>query len=398
MNDRSIVSGRAHVRDEMRTRESKAMYSILRPNLRFGATGLAIVLLGLTGGSVQAQVSKDLTIVSWGGSYTRSQMLAYVKPFRNRIGEWVEMRTYGGGLDEIREQVETENVTWDVVDFEQSDLIRGCREGLLETIDHAALEAGSDGTAPAEDFIPGALTECGVGQMVWSTVVAYDGSRIEGDRPAALADFFDLSKYPGKRGLRRDPRVAMEWALMADGVAPADVYATLETEDGQMRAFSVLDQIRTNIVWWTTGSQPVELLDSGAVVMTSAWNGRLYRPIVEDGKDYAIIWDGQLWDIDSWGIPKGSANRSKAMTYIAFATSSARLADQTKHISYGPARRSAMALVADDTKAMLPTAEANMATALQMDAGWWASRHGDLAGKFEKWLASGGRGPSGTAR
>ena len=369
--------------------------------LRLGVAGLAIAVLHAVGGpgaSAQMPVQKELTVVSWGGSYTRSQMLAYVKPFRSRIGEWVKMETYGGGLKEIREQVETENVVWDVVDFEQSDLIRGCRDGLLEKIDHRKLMAGADGTPAADDFIPGALTECGVGQMVWATVVAYDGSQIEGDRPSALADFFDLSKYPGKRGLRRDPRVVMEWALMADGVVPGEVYATLETEDGIERAFSVLNRIRNGIVWWSTGSEPVQLLDSGKVVMTSAWNGRMYRPMVEEGKDYAIVWDGQLWDIDSWGIPRGSANLAKAMDFIAFATSSGQLAEQTKYISYGPARMSAMALVDDDTKAMLPTAEANMATALQTNADWWATHHEALSASFERWLAAGGRGPSGTAR
>ena len=366
--------------------------------LRLGAAGLAIALLPVTGAVAQAPVQKDLTVVSWGGDYTRSQMLAYVKPFRRRSGEWVAMETYEGGLDEIREQVETENVVWDVVDFELSDLVRGCREGLLEKIDHGALAVGAGGKPAAEDFIPGALTECGVGQMVWATVVAYDGSRIEGDRPAALADFFDLRKYPGKRGLRRDPRVSMEWALMADGVPPGDVYAMLETDDGQQRAFSVLNGIRTSIVWWTTGSEPVELLDSGAVVMTSAWNGRLYRPMVEEGKDYAIIWDGQLWDIDSWGIPKGTANLAKALDFIAFATSSGPLAEQTKYITYGPARMSAMALVDDGTRAMLPTAAANMTTALQTDAGWWATHHEELSAKFEQWLARGRRGLSGSAR
>ncbi len=366
--------------------------------LRLGAAGLAIALLPVTGAVAQAPVQKDLTVVSWGGDYTRSQMLAFVKPFRDRIGEWVVMETYRGGLDEIREQVETENVVWDVVDFELSDLVRGCREGLLEKIDHRALAAGTGGKPAAEDFIPGALTECGVGQMVWATVVAYDGSRIGGDRPAALADFFDLRKYPGKRGLRRDPRVSMEWALMADGVPPGDVYAMLETDDGQQRAFSVLDGIRTSIVWWTSGSEPVELLDSGAVVMTSAWNGRLYRPMVEEGKDYAIIWDGQLWDIDSWGIPKGTANLAKALDFIAFATSSGPLAEQTKYITYGPARMSAMALVDDGKRAMLPTAAANMTTALQTDAGWWATHHEELSAKFEQWLARGRRGLSGSAR
>ena len=378
------------------------MHSFPRPFLHSfllsGAAGLAFGLLGLGGAPAEAQVSKDLTVVSWGGSYTRSQMLAYVKPFRNRLGEWVEMETYNGGLDEIRNQVETENVVWDVVDFEQSDLIRGCREGLLEKIDHQKLAAGSDGTPAAEDFMPGALTECGVGQMVWATVVAYDRSQLEGEAPATLADFFDVKKFPGKRGLRRDPRVNMEWALMADGVAPGDVYATLETEAGQERAFDVLDRIKTRIVWWSSGEEPVGLLDSGAVVMTSAWNGRLYRPIKEGGKDFAIVWDGQLWDIDSWGIPKGTANLAKAMDFIVFATISSRLAEQTKYISYGPARRSAVALVDDDTRAMLPTAAANLANALKMDAEWWAARHAELSAKFEQWLVEGQRGLSGSAR
>ena len=370
----------------------------MQSNLRLAAAAVAVALFHATGAGAQVPVHKELTVVSWGGAYTRSQMLAYVKPYRSRIGEWVAMETYNGGLDEIREQVETENVVWDVVDFELSDLIRGCREGLLEKIDAGALAPGADGTPVQEDFIPGALTECGVGQMVWATVVAYDGTQIDGDRPSALADFFDLRKYPGKRGLRRDPRVIMEWALMADGVAPGDVYAALETEDGLDRAFSVLDRIRTSIVWWTTGSEPVRLLDSGAVVMTSAWNGRMYRPMVEEGKDYAIVWDGQLWDIDSWGIPKGTSNLAKAVDFIAFATSSGQLAEQTKYISYGPARGSAMALVDDAARDMLPTAPANMENALQMNAGWWASHHEALAASFEQWLAKGGRGPSGTAR
>ena len=112
--------------------------------------------------------TKELTIVSWGGSYTRSQMLAYVKPYRLLSGEWVSMETYNGGLQQIREQVETENVIWDVVDFELSDLIRGCREGLLETIDHGTLPPGDDGTrsprrtsSPARSPNAGSARPCG---------------------------------------------------------------------------------------------------------------------------------------------------------------------------------------------------------------------------------------------
>ena len=361
-------------------------------------SSLALALAAFGSAAAQAAPQKALTVVSWGGSYTRSQMLAYVKPYRRDRDEWVSMMTYNGGLKEIREQVETENVVWDVVDFEKSDLIRGCREGLLEKLDHVDLPAGDDGTPASEDFIPGALTECGVGQTVWATVVAYDDKRFAADRPSKLADFFDVKKFPGKRGLRRDPRVNMEWALMADGIAPGKVYETLQTPEGRDRAFRVLDKIRAGIVWWTSGSEPVALLGSGTVAMTSVWNGRMYRPIVEDGKDYTIIWDGQIWDIDSWGIPKGAHDLSKALDFIRFATASRQLAEQTKFISYGPARKSSMPLVGDEVKTMLPTAAENMTNALQTNADWWASHQAALSKEFERWLLKGGPGLSGTAR
>lgn len=360
--------------------------------------GPAMMLMVLGSALTLAAPDKDLTVVSWGGSYTRSQMLAYVEPYRQQSDEWVWMETYNGGLKEIRTQVETANVVWDVVDFELSDLIRGCREGLLEKIDHSTLPPGADGTPAKQDFIDGAFTECGVGQTVWSTVVAYNKDRFADARPGKLADFFDTKTYPGKRGLRRDPRVIMEWALLADGVAPDKVYSTLESEEGQKRAFKVMDRIKTAIVWWSAGSEPVTLLDSGAAVMTSVWNGRLYRPIAEMGKPFVIMWDGQIWDIDSWGIPKGSANLNKAMDFIRFSTGSGPLAEQTKYITYGPARKSSMAMVAEQTKGLLPTAEENMAMALQSDADWWATHHVALRAKFEQWLSGGGRGLSGSAR
>ncbi len=361
---------------------------------------VSLVVLFPQAGPAVAQTGpqKDLSVVSWGGSYTRSQMLAYVQPFRSRTGEWVSMERYNGGLDEIREQVDSANVTWDVVDFESSDLIRGCREGLLEKINHSTLPPGSDGTPATEDFIPGAFTECGVGQTVWATVIGYDNKIFGSAPPTQLADFFDVTKFPGKRGLRRDPRVITEWALMADGVAPDQVYSTLESEEGQARAFAVLDRIKTGIVWWESGSEPVELLNAGGVVMTSVWNGRMYRPIVDEGKDYSILWDGQIWDIDSWGIPKGSSNMKKAMDFIRFSTGTRPLANQTKYISYGPARKSSMALISEKTRQMLPTAPDHLTNALQTNADWWATHHDALTAKFEEWLASGDRGLSGTAR
>ena len=160
----------------------------------------------------------------------------------------------GGGLDELRDQVQTTNVLWDVVDMEYSDLIQACDEGLLEQIDYSILPNAD------ADFVEGALGDCGVGTYVWATVYAYDKNAFPDAAPTKVADFFDLKNFPGKRGLREDPRGTLEWALMASGVPASEVYDTLATPQGVDRALEELDKIRDSIVWWSAGPEPARML------------------------------------------------------------------------------------------------------------------------------------------
>ena len=89
-------------------------------------------------GSVQAE---DITVVSWGGAYTKSQVEAYHKPWMAQTGNTIVSEDYSGGLAEIKAQVEADNVTWNLVDVELSDAVRGCDEGILEVIDPSILPA-----------------------------------------------------------------------------------------------------------------------------------------------------------------------------------------------------------------------------------------------------------------
>eukprot|EP01034_Spumella_vulgaris_P009574 gene9574-12141_t len=91
-----------------------------------------------------------------------------------------------------------------------------------------------------------------------------------------LEALFDTAKYPGKRALQKSPFVNLEWALMADGVAPEDVYKVLGTEEGVTRAFKKLDTIKKDVVWWESGAQGPQLLADGQVVFATSWNGRFY--------------------------------------------------------------------------------------------------------------------------
>lgn len=329
--------------------------------------------------------AQDLTVVSWGGAYTRSQMLGFIRPYQEQTGADVNVARHDGGLAEIRSQVRSYNVKWDVVDLEMGDVIRGCREGLLVRLDVAELSPAPDGTPAREDFIPGSLSECGVGSVVWSTVIGFDPADFEGDPPDELEDFFDTGAYPGKRGMRRTPKGNLEWALVADGVSPERVYDVLDTEAGRDRAFRVLTRLKPHIVWWQSGAEAVRLLRSGEVRMTTAYSGRLWEAITNGGADLELLWDHQVWNVDLWAIPKHTPNLEAAKAFVRFATGTESLARQARHIPYGPVRRSSQPLVPDEMAPYLPTRPEHLAGSIPFDAGWWAEHFDPINKRFQRW-------------
>ncbi|MCP4182913.1 MAG: ABC transporter substrate-binding protein [Hyphomicrobiales bacterium] len=352
----------------------------------------SILGAGLLIGATSANAG-DITVVSWGGAYTKSQVEAYHKPWIAKTGNGIKSEDYSGGIAEIKAQVEAGNVTWDIVDVELSDAIRACDDGLLEVIDASTLPAGADGKPASEDFMKGTLHECAVANIVWSTIFAYDKSKIA-NGPTTIADFFDLKKYPGKRGMRKGAKPNLEFALMADGVAAKDVYDVLSTPEGVDRAFAKLSTIKSSVVWWEAGAQPPQLLADGEVAMTTAYNGRIFNAVAKEDKPFEIVWDGQIWDLDLWVIPKGAKNKDLAMDFLKFSTATEQLAKQASYISYGPARMSSAPLVGKydgkdiDMGPQMPTAPNNLTNAVQNNFDFWADNADQLNERFNAWLAS----------
>jgi putative spermidine/putrescine transport system substrate-binding protein len=350
---------------------------------------MATALAGVAGA---AMAEGEVVMMSWGGAYGKSQEEAYNKPFTAETGIAVTMVDADNPATPLKAQVEAGNVTVDVADVEFSDAVRLCDEGLLETIDLAMLPAAPDGTPAAEDFIDGALQDCAVANIVWSTVFAYNTEN-NATAPSTIADFFDTEGFPGKRGLRKSAKATLEMALMGDGVPAAEVYDVLGTEDGVDRAFAKLDTIKDDIVWWEAGAQPPQLLADGEVVMSTAYNGRIFNAAIAENQPLVVVWDGQILDFDLFVVPKGAPNLENAMKYIAYSTDTQRLADQASWISYGPARKSSGALVglySDGKTEMgphMPTAAANLGNALVNDFEFWVDMDAELNERFNAWLA-----------
>lgn len=352
-------------------------FKIGRLSILAGAIG-ALWVLGAN--------AQSITVTSWGGAYSKSQLEVMHKPFTAKTGVKVMSEDYNGGLAEIRAQVKTGNVKWDVVDVEFAEALRGCDEGLFEKIDASKLPKGDDGSDAKSDFLPGMVNACAIANISYANVVGYDKTKLGSNAPTKLDDFFDLKKFPGKRGMKKEPQVNMEWALMADGVPIDKIYDTLATPAGVERAFKKLDTIKSQIVWWNAGAQPAQLLASGEVTMTSVYHGRIYDANSKDGKNFAVVWDGQITVPDLFVVVKGSKNVKTAMDFVMFATGTKPLAEQTKYIPYAPSRKSSLSMVEEKTKPWLP-GSTHAGRGFQTNAGWWSDHADELNQKFAAWLS-----------
>jgi putative spermidine/putrescine transport system substrate-binding protein len=327
-----------------------------------------------------AAAQDQLTVTSWGGSYQDAQREVYFEPFKRETGINLVEDVWNGGVGAIRAKVEGGGGEWDVVQVEAEELVLGCEEGLYEEIDWEAI-GGKD------QFIDAAVDDCGVGTIVWSTALTYDADKITQDPPQSWADFWDTEKYPGKRGLRRGPKYALEFALMADGVPPDEVYDVLRTPEGVDRAFAKLDEIKDDVIWWEAGAQPLQLLASGEVVMTSAYNGRVSAANQAEGRNFQVVWPESIYAVDSWVVLRDSPNRDAAFQFIAFASQPERQAELPKSIAYGVTHKEAAAQIDPELLKNLPTAPDNLEGAVQIDTEFWVENVEPLTQRFTSWLA-----------
>ena len=340
--------------------------------------------------------AQEMVVVSWGGAYSASQQKAYHEPYM-AANEGVTIVNDDSGSESVaklRAMNEAGNVTWSLVDVTPSDAIRLCDEGLVEEINFdELLAAAPDGTPASEDFGDMIVSECFIPQIVYSTAFGYRTDLVGDNPPTTIADVFDLEKIPGKRALEKRPVSNLEWALIADGVPAEEVYDVLDTPEGVDRAFAKLDTIKDSVVWWEKGAQTPQLLADGEIVMGSAYNGRLFSVIEEEKQPIAMMWDWQVFDLDGWVIPKGAPHMEEVKKFVNFATDTQRLADQSKYISYGPARASSAPMVGQhadlgiDMAPHMPTNPENAKHTLLYNYEWWADNQDDMNERFQAWLA-----------
>ena len=327
------------------------------------------------GFSAATEPGGPLTVISFGRADQDALTRAYYAGFGESTGIKVASLSYDGQITELEQMVRGGKPEWDVIQVESRTLQQGCEQGLFEKLDMRRI--GDPG-----DFIPGSVSDCGLGIFAWS--LALVSSDKFGAAPRSWTDLWDLKKYPGKRGLRRSAKYTLEVALLADGVAPTDVYRVLATDAGVQRAFRKLEQIKSDVIWWEAAPQPRVLLSACTMAMSSAY-ALWFDPAQPNSEHFRIAWDESLYDVDSWAIPKGTSRLAEAYRFIAYASTPQRQKLLSERLPYGPTNKNALPLIRADLARTLPSYPGNLSHALKIDTGFWIAHGEALEKRFDAW-------------
>ena len=339
---------------------------------------LPLLLLAAAALGARGATARELTLAVRSATRLKAVQTVFVAPFQAATGIPVLAQSWPGGMPALTTGLAGKDPAWDLIEVNGTELRAGCAAGLFAKLDPARIGG-------AAHYLPQAIDPCGIGAILQTTALAWDRDKFAGT--PSWADFWDVAKYPGKRGLREGVRGNLELALMADGVAPADVYKVLATPDGVNRAFRKLDQLRPYLVWWKTPAEAAKTLAAGGVLMTSAPTDAIVAAARDTHRDFGIRWSDSLYDVLSWAIARTSPNQAAALEFLYFAGTPAiegRLAARFGEGGLAVGANDGLSPAAASLSTTLP---ANMKGSLPLNDAFWQTHLAALRQRFDAWLA-----------
>lgn len=349
---------------------SKASF---RPSRRafLGGVGAAVAVPSFLRWEKVAAQSRPLVFTTWGGNYQEAQERAFVRPFEAATGIKVIVAS-GADMGKLRAQVKSGNIEWDVVDSTGPMITAGERDGLWEPLDKNIIDTSG--------LVPGAARTSGVGFARFSGGIGYDPARDpDGKHPRTFAEFWDVEKFPGRRGLRTRVSETLEMALLADGVEPSKLYP-LDVE----RGFAALDRIKPHVTNWIAQTpQTITLIQSNEVDFTYAYSGRVLAA-QRAGVSIAFSYDQTINPTEYFAVPKGTQQKDAAMRFIDFTLRPDRQAEFAEIMAYTPTKIAALDLLDAETKKKLP--DLSNPNSVIFNDDWWADHLIELEKRFKEWM------------
>jgi putative spermidine/putrescine transport system substrate-binding protein len=316
----------------------------------------------------KARAAERLVLVSFGGSLGEFLRDEWNKPFAAETGIEVTLAT-GPDLARAKAQVMSKNVEWDIFDGAGSTVFAGSKEGLWEPLDPAIVNRSRSLVKSDADRMP---------VFMYSGGVAFDPART---KPPArnFQEFWDVAKFPGRRGLRTRVSETLEMALLADGVDPARLYP-LDLD----RAFKALGRIKKHVAkWFDQTTQGITLIQTNEADYTYTYANRV-KVAKQSGISIDFSLDQTINAMDYFVVLRGSPRKQAAMRYLEFVTRPDRQAAMSERLSFGPVTKGALEKVSAESRRWLP----NVANpkSIVIDDEYWRDRYVETDKRFKEWI------------
>jgi len=343
---------------------------------------LLALAVALAAGLAHAQTERlqpapkpaQIVVNGSGGTQEAGSRKAFFEPFEQRTGIKV-VATSPPNFAKLLAMVRAGNIEWTITELDIEEAIRAEQMGLLEPIDERIVDRSRfAGEAKSRRYI--------FSRAVYSTVMGYrtDAWRA-GQGPKDWKDFWDAAKFPGPRAMQNRPVDNLEFALIADGVAPDALYP-LDIE----RAYKSLDKIKKHVaVWWKTGAQSAQLLIDKEVVLGTAWNGR-YFAAISKGAPIHVEWNQGSLKESAFVIPKGAKDAYWAQRLFAVMTEPRQQALYANYATYPGLSLDSIAFTDPKIARDLPTHPANLPRQFWQNARWWADNGAAMEERWAKWV------------
>jgi putative spermidine/putrescine transport system substrate-binding protein len=176
------------------------------------------------------------------------------------------------------------------------------------------------------------------------------------------------------------PYYNLEFALLADGVKPADLYP-LDVD----RALKVIGRVKDQIVGFKSPSDGQALIQQGEVDAAFAPNGRL-SDTINAGANWAYTWDSAVSAFEYWAVLKGAPNAGEAMKFVNFAVQPEQQASFARILPQGPTNVDGFKLLAPAVAETMPSFPANASRGAELSSEWWNKNLKSVEGRWNTFL------------
>lgn len=319
--------------------------------------------------------SDELIIVNWGGDAVTAHKDAWAKRYE-AANPGMEAVIDGSGplSGKIKAMVQSGKVTWDLCDRNNVAAVDLGRQGLLEEVDYSRVDPNA-----VPDLHRG---KWGLGSYYYSFALTFDTQAFE-QRPTSWKDLWDVGGFPGTRTMRKNFEGQMEAALLADGVAPEDIYP-VDVD----RAIEKIKAIKEHTIYWGSGSESQQIMRDGDAVIGNLWHTRssIVHRETQGRVDYtfnqAVLFAG------AWIQPKGAPGGVKAWDFAAAAQDPQSQVEVFQQLGTGPINPAAAALVPKHLRHRDAGNPDNLAVQIPADAEWYASDYGNILNRYLDAIAS----------